>query len=49
MPRRNPEHYNTFLKSYNLPEFSNLKITMNPGRIRNVVTSGALQAEWGGK
>jgi Tol biopolymer transport system component len=49
IPAKNPEYYNTFLKSFNLPEFSNLKIAMNPGKIRNAVTSGAIQAKWGGK
>lgn len=49
IPRKNPEYYNTFLKSFNLPEFSNLKIVTEPGKIRNAVTSGAIQAKWGGK
>ncbi len=49
VPQRDPEYYDIFLKSFNLPEFSNVKIDMNPGKIRDAVTSDAVQAKWGGK
>ena len=49
VPQKDPEFYDIFLKSFNLPEFSNVKINMNPGKIRRAVTSDAMQAKWGGK
>ncbi len=49
VPRKDPEFYETYLRSFNVPEFSNVKIAMNPGKIRDAVTSEAVQAKWGGK
>ncbi len=49
VPQRDPEFYDIYLKSFNVPEFSNVKISMNPGKIRDAVKSEAVQAKWGGK
>jgi len=49
VPQKDPEFYDIFLKSFNVPEFSNFKINMNPGKIRDAVTSDAIQAKWGRK
>jgi len=49
LPQRDPEFYDIFLRSFNVPEFSNVKIDMSPGKIRDAVTSDAVQAKWGGK
>jgi hypothetical protein len=48
LPQRDPEFYDIFLRSFNVPEFSDVKIDMNPGKIRDAVTSDAVQAKWGG-
>lgn len=47
IPRKDPEFYDNFIKSFNVPEFSNVKIAMNPGKIRDAVKSEAVQAKWG--
>jgi len=49
VPQKDPEFYDSFLKSFNVPEFSNVKIAMNPGKIRDAVKSEAVQAKWAGK
>jgi WD40 repeat protein len=46
LPQKDPEFYNRFLKSYNIPEFSSIKIDLNPGRIRRVASAPATQAGW---
>lgn len=48
LPQKDPAFYDSYIRSFNLPEFSNVKIAMNPGKIRDAVTSGAIQAKWGG-
>jgi hypothetical protein len=46
MPQKDPEFYGRFIKSFNLPELSNLKVKVNPGRIRKSAEQDALQAKW---
>lgn len=46
LPQKDPEFYNNFLKSFNIPEFSTFKIKMNPGEIRRLAGTKAIQAEW---
>ncbi|HSL87090.1 MAG TPA: hypothetical protein VK861_09165 [Bacteroidales bacterium] len=46
VPQKDPDFYNRFLKSYNIPEFSSLKIDLNPGRIRRAAASEPIQAGW---
>jgi hypothetical protein len=46
MPQKDPEFYGRFIKSFNLPELSNLKIKVNPGKIRKSAKGDALQARW---
>lgn len=46
LPQDDPEFYNDFLKSFNIPEFSTFKIKMNPGEIRRLAGTKAIQAEW---
>jgi|WetSurMetagenome_2_1015567.scaffolds.fasta_scaffold00775_3 Tol biopolymer transport system component len=46
LPQRDPEFYNKFLKSYNIPEFSTFKVKMNPGEINKTARTKAIQAKW---
>ena len=46
LPQKDPEFYNRFLKSFNIPEFSNIKIKLNPGDIRKLAKTAAIQAKW---
>jgi hypothetical protein len=46
MPQKDPEFYGRFLKSFNLPELSTLKVKVNPGKIRRSAKANALQAKW---
>ena len=46
LPQANPEFYKGFLKSFNIPEFSTVKIKMNPGEIRKLAKSQATPAKW---
>ncbi len=43
LPQKDPGFYQRFLKSYNIPEFSTLKVDVNPGKIRRSVLSTASQ------
>jgi hypothetical protein len=46
LPQKDPEFYQRFLKSFNLPELSTLEIKVNPGKIRKSAKGAALQAKW---
>ena len=46
LPQRDPRFYDRFLKSYNVPEFSQTIIDPIPGKIRKISKSGAIQAKW---
>jgi hypothetical protein len=46
LPQKDPEYYDRLLKSFNLPEFSTLKVDVNPGKIRKSAEGEALQAKW---
>jgi hypothetical protein len=46
LPQKDPEFYQRFLKSFNLPEFSTLRVKVNPGKIRKSAEGEALQAKW---
>jgi hypothetical protein len=46
LPQHDPEFYGSFLKSYNLPEFSTTGVRFTPGEIRRSVSSTAVQAGW---
>jgi hypothetical protein len=48
LPQKDPAFYSNFLKTYNIPEFSNIKISVNPGKIRRSADSKAIQASWAG-
>jgi hypothetical protein len=48
LPQKDPEFYGRFLKSFNLPELSTLRIKVNPGQIRKAAFSEAVQAGWSG-
>lgn len=39
LPQKDPEFYNTFLKSYNIPELIKTKIDLNPGDISGLAGS----------
>jgi hypothetical protein len=46
LPQKDPEFYQRFLKSFNVPEFSTFKIDLNPGNIRKLAKSPAINAKW---
>jgi Tol biopolymer transport system component len=46
LPQKDPEFYQRFLKSFNLPEFSTLEVRVNPGKIRKSAAGETLQAKW---
>lgn len=46
LPQHDPAFYKGFLKSFNIPEFSTVKINMNPGEIRRLAKTAAIQAKW---
>ena len=46
LPQRNPDVYNTNLKSFNLPELSDTRIKMRPGIMRRISRQPAEQATW---
>jgi hypothetical protein len=46
LPQKDPEFYQGFLKSFNIPEFSTEKINLTPGKIRKLARTDAVQAKW---
>ena len=46
LPQEDPGFYQGFLKSFNIPEFSTEKINLNPGKIRKLAKTDAIQARW---
>jgi Tol biopolymer transport system component len=46
LPQKDPEYYDGFLKSFNIPEFSTIKIDINPGKMRKVAETTAVPARW---
>lgn len=46
MPQRNPEFYGSFLKSYNIPEFSGMRIKTRPGSIMRAARKPAVNVTW---
>jgi hypothetical protein len=46
LPQEDPEFYQRFLKSFNIPEFSTFKIDLNPGEIRRLAKTVATPAKW---
>lgn len=46
LPQRDPDVYNTNLKSFNLPELSDTRIYMKPGTLRRISSKPAEQATW---
>jgi len=45
LPQKDPDFYSGFSKSFNIPEFSTEKIKLNPGEIRKLAKSAAIQAK----
>jgi hypothetical protein len=46
LPQYDPDFYTEFIKSFNIPEFSTIKIDLNPGEIRKLSKTPAIQAKW---
>jgi hypothetical protein len=46
LPQEDPEFYDGFLKSFNIPEFSNVEIDFTPGEIRKLAKTEATPAKW---
>ena len=49
LPNKDPEFYQRFLKSFNVPEFSTKRIHISPGKILKTAKSAAIPAEWSSK
>jgi hypothetical protein len=49
LPQKDPEFYERFLKSDNVPEFPQMKVELSPGKIRKAAKQRALQAKWSEK
>jgi hypothetical protein len=46
LPQKDPQFYERFIKSFNLPELSVFEIKVNPGSIRKSAEGEAVQAKW---
>jgi Tol biopolymer transport system component len=46
LPQSDPEFYKGFSKSFNIPELSTEKIELNPGEIRKLAKTTAIQPIW---
>jgi len=46
LPQEDPEFYQHFLKSFNIPEFSTVEIKLNPGEIGKLAKTEAIPAKW---
>ena len=46
LPQKDPEFYLRLLKSFNIPEFSTVKIDLHPGKIRKLAKTEATQVKW---
>lgn len=46
VPQQDPEFYARFLKSYNIPELSNFRVRVKPGKMRKIAEGKAIQAGW---
>ncbi|HUX58720.1 MAG TPA: hypothetical protein VMV77_17245 [Bacteroidales bacterium] len=46
LPQKDPDFYNSYLKTFNRPEFSTVKIELTPGEIRKLAKTEAIQAKW---
>ncbi|MGQ9620243.1 MAG: DUF6057 family protein [Bacteroidales bacterium] len=46
MPQKNPDHYDTFLKSYNRPEFVTSKVKLNPRILSKYARTEPLNASF---
>jgi len=49
LPQKDPEFYGSFLKSFNIPEFSTTEIRLTPGKIRKLAKTEAVQSKWATK
>lgn len=46
LPQEDPEFYKHSLKTFNIPEFANAEISLNPGDVREAANKEAIQAKW---
>lgn len=46
LPQEDPMFYDTFLKTFNIPEFAKAEVSFSPGEIRSVAEKEAIQAKW---
>lgn len=46
LPQKDPDFYQDFLKSFNIPEFATFEVKTSPGMIRESSHYGSLQAKW---
>jgi hypothetical protein len=46
LPQENPYFYDTYLKNYNIPEFVDGKVDLNPIKIRNLLDNNALPVDF---
>ena len=46
LPQENPKFYDTFLRTFNIPEFAKTDVSFSPGTIRKAANKEAIQAKW---
>lgn len=46
LPQKDPRFYDTFLETYNIPEFARAKVAFSPGELRRASGKDAVQARW---
>lgn len=46
IPQKDPGFYQKFVKTFNLPEFSNSEISFTPGELKKAVSQKPVQAKW---
>ncbi len=46
LPQEEPDFYNTFDKTFNIPEFAKAEVSFSPGEIRNAAEKEAVKVIW---
>jgi hypothetical protein len=46
LPQEDPTFYSHFIKTFNIPEFAEAEVSLNPGEVREAANKEAIQAKW---
>ncbi|WP_167608761.1 TolB family protein [Maribellus sediminis] len=46
LPQKDPEFYDEFIKTFNIPEFATADVHFKPGKLRSTANKQAVQASW---